>query len=453
VGLGNDLSHLYEGRMSFVDSGKLAFECDWGFKQGGPRDTFKMCFTTFPDGLPLHTFTMGRTWMSSTTRGSWLLTGPTTEKAAEFFDPASGTAGRSFKLDPVDLAGNVVAAEAERGGVSTGLLGGSMETLPLPVTPLVSLEAAFFSADGRYLAISDRARGAVWDLSTGKQVSITGPFRNAQFDAEDKLQAWIAGHELKPARDPRIDRRTGKVAPTISIATEDIQYGNVVVHYKPLESDQELHFHVAIEAADAASGNPLWSRRFTNNPPLLLDTYGDQLLLLMDRRSLTGGDEVDHNKNLTVRTSDEYKELEERGLLIEVVARRTGVPQRLVVAPEASSGRLDERTAALYGDLLTVEGDSNDTAVYRLSDGKRLMALFGRAITGDAEMGLIAATNRPQEVAIYEVATGKELQRVTLDNDVLAARFIPSKKQLLVLTATQKVYELSLPAAGTGAAK
>jgi hypothetical protein len=68
-------------------------------------------------------------------------------------------------------------------------------------------------------------------------------------------------------------------------------------------------------------------------------------------------------------------------------------------------------------------------------------------------MGLIAATNRPQEVAIYEVATGKELQRVTLDNDVLAARFIPSKKQLLVLTATQKVYELSLPAAGTGAAK
>jgi hypothetical protein len=55
-----------------------------------------------------------------------------------------------FKLDPVDLAGDTLAEEAERGGVSTGSLGESMETLALPVTPLPSLEAGVFSADGRY---------------------------------------------------------------------------------------------------------------------------------------------------------------------------------------------------------------------------------------------------------------------------------------------------------------
>jgi len=38
--------------------------------------------------------------------------------------------------------------------------------------------------------------------------------------------------------------------------------------------------------------------------------------------------------------------------------------------------------------------------------------------------------------------------RVTLDHYVLAARFIPEKRQLLVLTATQRVYVLDLPAAG-----
>jgi hypothetical protein len=451
VSLGNDLSHLYESRMAFVDSDKLAYECDWGYKEGGPRDTFKMCYSTFPEGMPIHTFTTGRTWMTRVTRGSRLLTGPSSDAAAALFDPASGTAGPSFKLEPVDLAGDTLAVEAEHGGVSVGTLGGSMETAAVPVTPLPSLEAARFSADGRYLAISDRARGAVWDLSTGKQVSLTGPFRNAQFDGQDQLQARIAGRELKPALDPRIDRRTGKVAPTLSLETEPIQYGSVLVRYKPLEADQELYFNVQIEAVDAASGSPLWSRRFPNNPPLLLDTDGDRLLLVMDRRSLTGGSELDHNRKLTVRTSDEYKELEERGLVVEVVSRRTGAPERLVVAPETASGRRDGRTAALYGGLLAIQGSNDDTVVYRIADGQRLAAFFGRAIAGDAGLGLIAATNRPQEVTVYEVATGKEMARVTLDHYPLAARFVPEKRQLLVLTATQRVYALDLPATGPAA--
>jgi hypothetical protein len=36
---------------------------------------------------------------------------------------------------------------------------------------------------------------------------------------------------------------------------------------------------------------------------------------------------------------------------------------------------------------------------------------------------------------------------VTLDHYVLAARFIPEKRQLMVLTATQRVYVLDLPVA------
>jgi WD40 repeat protein len=448
VGLGNALSHIYESRMAFVDSDKLAFECDWGFKEGGPRDTFKMCYTRFPDGYPLNTFNTGWTWLSRVTRGSRLVTGPSSDGAATLFDPASKAAGLSFKLDPVDLSGSIVAAEAPGGGVSVGSVGGNQETIPLPVTPLASLEAARFSADGRYLAISDRARGAVWDLSTGKQVSLTGPFRNAQFDAQGKLQARISGQELKPALDVRVDMRIGKLTPAASIVAEKIQYGSVVVQYKPLERDQVLHFNAKIEATDAASGNLLWSRRFPRTPPILMDTDGDQLLLLMDRRGFTGGDEVDHNKRLVVRSIDEYKEFAERGLVVEVISRRTGAPERLIVVPEVGSWNNDERSAALYGDLLAVHGESNDSVVYRISDGARLLAFSGHAIAGDASLGLIAANNRPQDVTVYDVVTGKEVVRVTLDHYVLAARFIPEKRQLLVLTATQRVYVLDLPAAG-----
>jgi hypothetical protein len=141
--------------------------------------------------------------------------------------------------------------------------------------------------------------------------------------------------------------------------------------------------------------------------------------------------------------------------VVEVVSRRTGAPERLVAAPERGFGRADQRTAALYGGLLCVHGNKNDTVVYRLSDGARLLAFSGRAIAGDEGLGMIAAANRPQEVVLYETSTGKEVKRVTLDNTVFTARFIPEKKQLLVLTATQTVYALDLPGDGpaSGSAK
>ena len=61
--------------MVFVDADKLAYECDWGFKAGGPLDTFKMCFSTFPGGMPLNTFTMGRVWLGSLTKSPFVLDG------------------------------------------------------------------------------------------------------------------------------------------------------------------------------------------------------------------------------------------------------------------------------------------------------------------------------------------------------------------------------------------
>ena len=84
-----------------------------------------------------------------------------------------------------------------------------------------------------------------------------------------------------------------------------------------------------------------------------------------------------------------------------------------------------------------------------------MLAFSGRAIAGDEGLGMIAAANRPQEVVLYETSTGKEVKRVTLDNTVFTARFIPEKKQLLVLTATQTVYALDLPGDGpaSGSAK
>jgi len=138
------------------------------------------------------------------------------------------------------------------------------------------------------------------------------------------------------------------------------------------------------------------------------------------------------------------------GLLVEAVDARTGQIRGALQAPwgtRSGSGD-DAHWASLYGDYMVVHGNSNNTVIYRLSDGMRTGAFYGRAIAGDGKLGLIAATNRDQEVMIYDAATGRELKRVTVDQLPRAARFIAEKNALLLLTASQSVYSIDLPAAG-----
>jgi hypothetical protein len=200
-----------------------------------------------------------------------------------------------------------------------------------------------------------------------------------------------------------------------------------------------------MEAFDALSEAHLWSTRFDFQIPEIVPADGDQLLFVMDRQSATGSAEAGRNKKKLIRTSDESKQLlGERGTLIEIVSNRTGVVESALVAPQLASNRREERTATLFGNLVAVYGNNNDTVVYRTSDGARLLACFGRALAGDDALGMVAATNRPQELTVYDVANGKPLASVILDHNVLAARFVPGQKQLLVLTAAQHVYRLDL---------
>jgi hypothetical protein len=189
--------------------------------------------------------------------------------------------------------------------------------------------------------------------------------------------------------------------------------------------------------------------RFDDYLPKMIPADGEQILFVMDRQSPTGASEASRNRKVLVHTSDDIKRLlGEQGTLIEVVSTRTGVVEHAIAAPQLASNRREERTAGLYGNLMAVYGNSNDTSVYRVSDGTRLLAFFGRALAGDDRLGMIAATNRPQELTVYDVAGDKPLTSLLLDENVLAARFVPERKLLLVLTASQHVYQLSLDGLG-----
>jgi hypothetical protein len=94
---------------------------------------------------------------------------------------------------------------------------------------------------------------------------------------------------------------------------------------------------------------------------------------------------------------------------------------------------------------MAVHGNLNNTVVYRISDGVRMCAFYGRVLAGDGAQGLLAVNNRDQEMIVYDASNGSEITRVIVDHRPRAAQFVSSTHSLLVLTASQHVFTVPMP--------
>ncbi|HUB28739.1 MAG TPA: M48 family metalloprotease [Terracidiphilus sp.] len=450
IRLEKNLSGLVQQRFAFVGSDRIVSTCDWTIKTGTVGETMRMCYNTFPAGASIHTFQLPFGWLSSVSSGQSLLFGPTNTSAAVLLDPSAGRVTAGFPMETIDVLGDTLASETPQGGIGLGKLGGQVQVTALPITPLANIEASAFSPNGRYLAVSDRARAAEWDLETRKRIAEIGPCRALEIDNQGRLQALPIRHELNPSINPSLDKLMHKYVPGLTARGDPIQYGAIRLRVKPRGILHSPNEDVDLEAYDANSEAHLWTTRFEFNVPNIVPADGDKLLFVMGRRSPAGNSEVSRNKKRLIQTSDKQNQLlTEFGTLVEIVSGRTGAVERAIIAPPISSPRREERTAALFGNLLAVYGNHNDTAIYRTSDGKRLAGFFGRALAADEQLGLVAATNRLQELSLYDVAGGQRRAHLLLDQEIIAARFVPENKQLLVLTANQHVYRLDIPALET----
>lgn len=443
------LSDIYQGRMAFIGSNTLVFGCDWTSGMVTMIDGYQMCDASFPGGKPVKKFRIGFQWIGPVTNGPWILRGPYDRASARLFDPLSGKVEQSFTLDPVDVEGEQVAEEAPYGGLATGKLGEQLRVASLPVTALQYIESGAFSEDGRYVAYSDRARGGVWDVQGGKRIQVTGAFRSAQVDESGHLHAVVLDQELKPSIHTEVDWRTHKMVRQVTVGGTEMQFGNELIATKLTDPNGFLN-DALMQGFDAKTGAKLWSKHFGNGTPVLMPADGDHLLMITGWSTFVGSNLTSHSGVKLVRTSDEDRWKDAGDCLVAVVNAKTGLAEYELLAPEMGDDGATQRSAALFGDLLAVRGNRNNTVVYRAEDGKRLMAFFGRALAGDQGMGMIASTNRLQELNVYDVASGKQVMHVTLDQAPLVARFLPQRKQLLVLTGSQRVFFLDLPDARTG---
>ena len=387
VEMSNDLSQLLDGRMAFVDSNKLVFECDRDYKSGGIRDTFKMCETSFPDGLRVNSFKIGYQWLEPVSRGNHVLIGPFKESAAMLTDPSTGTASAGFKQNSLDIYDQTLAIENDRGGLTVGeLTGQHMESVELPVSPMRGFGVAAFSPDGRFLAYAGNARSSIWDLKTQKRLALMRPFRAVRFSDQNVMFAQYKESQQKPGQNSQIDLKTGKIVEGPKYAIDQFQREDVMVTFQPLDKSGGTTDNVNLQVADTATGAQLWSKRFPHDVPDVSQSEDGPMLLQIGLSDNTASDEIKHASGKLLKSSDWKADWYSIGQLVEVVDSHTGGIIRMLQLPQryGSGGYSNQLWSSLYGDYLVVHGVSNNSVIYRVSDGMRMERFMAAQSPGTA---------------------------------------------------------------------
>ena len=152
---------------------------------------------SFPEGKRLQSLKLGLSFMHSTTGAEYVITSGSNGATVAVVDVHATKYVLASRTPAVDIFGDSFVTENLDGSLALGRLGDQppahLLRANMPLSPLAPARSASISPDGRYLALSARIRGAVWNLATGKQIFLVRGFRSSWLNPR-----WQAPRRIHP---------------------------------------------------------------------------------------------------------------------------------------------------------------------------------------------------------------------------------------------------------------
>ncbi len=426
-----------EGEYAFVGNDKIVV-----FDTHDPRQSASF---SFPEGKRLDTFSVPNLALRPVTNagaGTHVLVYGATAFDVGLADPANAKLLIAVKSHALDEYDGEVVTETNRGNVALNKLTATgsdpKAVVELPVSPLARLHAASLSDDGRYLAMSTRYRGGVWDLRTGMQISMLHGFTDAAWTANDTLYVDVAKQLDSPRHIGELSLETRSLRTTDYKVDEEthMRYGRLT-DWKLNEKKNTW----TLAMCDPATNAKLWRREFPEKHFGYTASFGDRdLIFLFDLKSKTAKESLKANSKLadaasTIKNKDAAR-------LIQVIDGKTGTDAGAVVLEMPPNfDNVDGINRA--GDLLYVTGGDYRTTVYSLASGKQVRQLFGAVTALDPETGRVCTSNRVGEALVYD-AEGVELAHFKLGQPIRFGTLREHAEVLTVLTEDQRVRTLAI---------
>lgn len=406
---------------------------------------------SFPDGKRLGKLQMKFGALNSISKGDYLVSRGGEQNNLLLMNLENQKVLALPNAHSLDMWESSIALEAPDGGVVLGAYDGAKPIQPLgkqvlPLSPLGSTRVIELSPDGRYLAISGKSRGAVWDLTTGRRMFLLRGFTGAAFHSDGNLYLDFPKFE-------KADRgivKTGLDHDAMTKVDYTVSDSSLMRAGQLMEWKNAGHDKFLLTVRDPATGKELWNRTFEKAKPGVSRNYADNNLLFVWRTSSDAGKaELKNHPELAAQVTA-LKD-KDAALLIEVVSIDKGevLKSVVIVRPSAYDGVDDLNEVQ---DTILVSTSDNRVLLYSTKTSALTKQVFGYVVGIDRQTGLFCVKNRGDEALVYDL-NGNEVAHILPGTAVRFARFKDNGKKLLLLGADQMIRVIDLQQKTVAAAK
>lgn len=455
--------------MCFVSENKLViFEPE---RAGAGR------IIEFPSGLVVQNFMFAATSVEAATQEEYLLLStitPEGRREVRVLEPDTGKIVKTALDTTLDVWNDLLAVYTDDGAMQL-IQFSENETrastmLPAPALP--QLRAAGVSQDLGEITLAIRDAGGVFQTDTGRRMETFARMTGVWFANDSELYAETLGGDEFILQDVNVKSGTvaeswkAKLRSRPASTIIDVQSSGPVILFhqqsnvgKPLDNQSMIYTlpgrvdERKLWARDMKSGQELWSRTWSGDPPVpYADPQGERVLL--GWRASTSGGQALAKRYPELRRQLNSTNLSVNHAVFEVLDVRTGEALGTVLVHDAW-GPESFVQAFSVGDSVIFERDVARVTVYSLSTGKITAKIYGRYVSASGSANLLAALDG-NRLRLFDLNGGSKRDEYLFSDAPVYTHFSKEGKRLLVLTEQQFVYVLDIAdiaAAGTGTHK
>jgi WD40 repeat protein len=407
----------------------------------------------FPSGKTISEFPLYHKNLTAPTRGNYLFIRPMKEFAMGVMDLSTGTVFKVNQQPALDIYDDVFVAEMRNGQL--GLY--RVEKNVLLATALLSnntlgrLHVAELSPDMKWLALSGRSRGGVWNLNKGEAALYLRGFRGGYLSDDGFLYADFPKYQEAERNVAKFNLRNGDIVqgPKLEEDAYVIQAGPYLAvtkggTVKPAEGEPvEWGSKTAVfEMRDARNMTSLlWSKTYPKETPRVwLAPQQGTVALVWNVTDEAARIEIKNDARLGSQLAAMQEK--EGDYFLQILDAQSGNELgRLLIETGKGSFRLSHVYAT--GDWVVVADTQNRVLLYSLKSGQLKGRVFGGYATISPVNNLLCVENESGKLALYDINTMEKRDELVFSSPVSLVRFSSDGKLLFVLTSNQTAYTLA----------
>jgi WD40 repeat protein len=407
IHLGSGLRKYLSSHFAWMKPDRIA-----GVNVDDPRHS---AILDFPSGKVAYSIPLRQdTGLGTLINPAFLLLGPLQNGGVAIYDLIQQKLVRSCRREVLDLFGSDVVTDSYQGTVvhfTWNDFGNPDKEVDLKEADFGDYQSVAVSTDLRMLAVSTSQSSAIYSLDTGERLQMLRPIHAPMFWGNTLFGdfANFGASDSLPRRVAALHLDTGAAEQFSTPGDKVIVHSAGLARLFVTEGANSRR----LEVRHALTNQPLWSREFNNDPPII-EADGDCSRIILDWQ---------YKGASNTRT-------------LEVLDGKSGAILHHLTLQMAS----DPSHAIAFGNSLLLMG-SRTVELVSATDGELIASLPGRfgAHSPDAErMSLI---EDGVELALVDASHGSVLHTYRFPSPITFTAFSEDGKRLFVLMRDQH-YEI-----------